>query len=110
MVAVRKDVLMKLGNVERLGEERLQLLRAIDQDRIMPQLGMFFRHSCRGYRILCRARERHIPVLCNIHDVELACAFCTKIIGLQDGVKKFEGPPDKLDKAALQEIYAMEVL
>ena len=56
------------------------------------------------------ARERHIPVLCNIHDVDLACAFCTKVIGLQDGVKKFEGPPDKLDKAALQEIYAMEVL
>jgi len=56
------------------------------------------------------ARERHIPVLCNIHDVELACAFCTKVIGLQDGVKKFEGTPDKLDKAALQEIYAMEVL
>jgi phosphonate transport system ATP-binding protein len=56
------------------------------------------------------ARERHIPVLCNIHDVDLACAFCTKVIGLQDGIKKFEGPPDKLDKAALQEIYAMEVL
>ena len=52
----------------------------------------------------------HIPVLCNIHDVELACAFCTKVIGLQDGVKKFEGPPDKLDKRALEEIYAMEVL
>ena len=56
------------------------------------------------------AREFHIPVLCNIHDVELACAFCTKVIGLQDGVKKFEGTPDKLDKRALEEIYAMEVL
>jgi len=56
------------------------------------------------------ARERHIPVLCNIHDVELACAFCTRVIGLQDGLKKFDGPPAKLDKQALQEIYAMEVL
>ena len=56
------------------------------------------------------ARELHIPVLCNIHDVELASEFCTHVIGLQDGVKKFEGPPAKLDKRALQEIYAMEVL
>ena len=44
------------------------------------------------------AREFHIPVLCNIHDVDLACDFCTRVIGLQDGVKKFEGPPDELDK------------
>ena len=56
------------------------------------------------------AREFHIPVLCNIHDVDLACDFCTQVIGLQDGIKKFEGPPAKLDKLALQEIYAMEVL
>ena len=56
------------------------------------------------------AREFHIPVLCNIHDVDLACDFCTHVIGLQDGVKKFDGPPAELDKRALQEIYAMEVL
>jgi phosphonate transport system ATP-binding protein len=56
------------------------------------------------------ARERHIPVLCNIHDVELACAFCTRVIGLHEGYKKFDGTPGELDKQALQEIYAMEVL
>jgi len=56
------------------------------------------------------AREFHIPVLCNIHDVDLACDFCSHVIGLQDGVKKFDGPPARLDKRALQEIYAMEVL
>ncbi len=54
--------------------------------------------------------EFGIPVLCNIHDVELACEFCTRVIGLQDGMKKFEGSPRELDKAALQDIYAMEVL
>ena len=56
------------------------------------------------------AAEFHVPVLCNIHDVDLACDFCTRVIGLQDGVKKFEGTPAELDKAALQDIYAMEVL
>jgi phosphonate transport system ATP-binding protein len=56
------------------------------------------------------ARELHIPVLCNIHDVELATEFCTHVIGLQEGVKKFEGRPGELNAQALHEIYAMEVL
>ena len=49
-------------------------------------------------------------MLCNIHDVELATEFCTHVIGLQDGVKKFEGRPGELNAQALHEIYAMEVL
>ncbi len=56
------------------------------------------------------AGELRVPVLCNIHDVELATEFCTHIIGLQDGAKKFEGPPAKLDERAMHEIYALEVL
>ena len=56
------------------------------------------------------ARERRIPVLCNIHDVKLATEFCTHVIGLQDGVKKFEGRPADLDERAMHDIYALEVL
>ena len=56
------------------------------------------------------AREFQVPVLCNIHDVDLALEFCDRIIGLQDGVKKFDGPPSSVDKHALADIYAMEVL
>jgi phosphonate transport system ATP-binding protein len=56
------------------------------------------------------ARERRIPVLCNIHDVKLATEFCSHIIGLQDGVKKFEGRPAELNERAMHDIYALEVL
>ena len=56
------------------------------------------------------AREFNVPVLCNIHDVQLAMEFCNKIIGLQDGIKMFDGPTDKLDRRMLDTIYAMEVL
>jgi phosphonate transport system ATP-binding protein len=56
------------------------------------------------------ASEFRVPVLCNIHDVDLALEFCTRVIGLQDGVKKFDGPPSKIDKHVLADIYAMEVL
>ena len=56
------------------------------------------------------AREFQVPVLCNIHDVDLALEFCDRVIGLQDGIKKFDGPPSSVDKHALADIYAMEVL
>lgn len=56
------------------------------------------------------AREFRVPVLCNIHDVDLALEFCTRVVGLQDGIKKFDGPPGEIDKHVLADIYAMEVL
>jgi phosphonate transport system ATP-binding protein len=56
------------------------------------------------------AREFQVPVLCNIHDVDLALEFCDRVIGLQDGIKKFDGPPSSVDKHALADIYSMEVL
>ena len=56
------------------------------------------------------AREFDVPVLCNIHDVQLATEFCNRIIGLQDGIKKFDGPTETMQKSNMEEIYAMEVL
>ena len=56
------------------------------------------------------ASEFGVPVLCNIHDVQLALEFCNKVIGLQDGEKMFDGPTDSIDQDNLNEIYAMEVL
>ena len=56
------------------------------------------------------AREYRIPVLCNIHDVDLALDFCTRVIALQDGVKTFDGVPASIDQQVLANVYAMEVL
>ena len=56
------------------------------------------------------ANEFKVPCLCNIHNVQLAMEFCNKIIGLQDGIKMFDGPTEKMDQSKLDEIYAMEVL
>lgn len=56
------------------------------------------------------AKEFNVPVLCNIHDVQLATEFCNRIIGLQDGIKKFDGPTSDMRQETLEEIYAMEVL
>ena len=56
------------------------------------------------------SEEAGVPVLCNIHNVSLALEFSNKVIGLQDGVKMFEGPPNSVDKSTLEEIYALEIL
>lgn len=56
------------------------------------------------------AGEFKVPVLCNIHDVQLALETCNRIIGMQDGYKKFDGPAKDMRKRDLDEIYAMEVL
>ena len=56
------------------------------------------------------ASEFKVPCLCNIHNVDLAMEFCNKIIGLQDGIKMFDGPTESMNEDKLNEIYAMEVL
>ncbi len=56
------------------------------------------------------AKELGVPALCNIHDVQLAKEFCNRIIGLQDGYKRFDGITATLKDSDLEDIYSMEVL
>ena len=56
------------------------------------------------------SEELDVPVLCNIHDVQLALEFSNNVVGLQDGIKMFDGPTDQVDKNTLEEIYSMEIL
>lgn len=56
------------------------------------------------------AMEYRVPVLCNIHDVQLASEFCNRIIGLQDGIKMFDGPTKSMTREHLDVIYEKEVL
>ena len=44
-------------------------------------------------------------VIVNIHSVELAKHYATRIIGLQDGKLVFDGAPDELTDQKLKEIY-----
>jgi len=51
------------------------------------------------------AAEDDIPVLINIHEVELARSYSDRIVGLRDGEKVFEGSPAELDERARDGIY-----
>ncbi len=56
------------------------------------------------------SKEVGVPVLCNIHHVEHALEFSNRLIGIQDGVKEFDGPTSEVKKSDLERIYEMEVL
>jgi phosphonate transport system ATP-binding protein len=52
------------------------------------------------------SREMKLPVLINIHNVEEARTYTDRIVGMRFGRIIFDNPPDKLDRAAMDEIYA----
>jgi phosphonate transport system ATP-binding protein len=51
------------------------------------------------------AAEREVPVLINIHEVDLALEHADRIVGLHDGELVFEGTPDELNEAGLDRVY-----
>ncbi len=54
------------------------------------------------------AGKRNIPVIVNIHNVELAKRFCQRMIGMTGGKVVFDGAPSQLSDASLNEIYGGE--
>ena len=54
------------------------------------------------------AAKRNIPVVVNIHNVDLAKRFCGRMIGMTEGRVVFDGGPAQLTDAKLNEIYGGE--
>ncbi len=52
--------------------------------------------------------EAGVPVIVNIHNVELARRFALRIIGMSDGAVVFDGPPEALEPSHLRQIYGGE--
>ncbi len=50
--------------------------------------------------------ELSLPVLINIHNVAEAKAYTDRIVGMRYGRIIFDGTPDRLDDAAMDQIYA----
>jgi phosphonate transport system ATP-binding protein len=54
------------------------------------------------------AGKRNIPVIVNIHNVDLAKRFCHRMIGMTGGKVVFDGPPSALTDDNLKQIYGGE--
>ncbi len=54
------------------------------------------------------AAERNLPVIVNIHNVDLARRFAARIIGMTGGSVVYDGPPGGLTESHLNHIYGGE--
>ncbi|MBL8588903.1 MAG: phosphonate ABC transporter ATP-binding protein [Methylobacteriaceae bacterium] len=52
--------------------------------------------------------ERGVPIIVNIHNVELARRYASRIIGMTGGEVVYDGPPEGLADAHLKHIYGGE--
>ncbi len=54
--------------------------------------------------------NRHfgITVICNLHSLDLARAYCDRLVGMANGRVVFEGGPSELTDAGARELYGME--
>lgn len=94
--------------------QRVGIARAIMQgpDLILadePTSSLDPKTSVEVMEILSRlAGERDIPVVVNMHNVELARRFAHRVIGMAGGAVVFDGPPGALAERDLVEIYGGE--
>ena len=54
--------------------------------------------------------NRHfgITIICNLHSLELARAYCDRLVGMANGRVVFEGGPSELTDTVARELYGME--
>lgn len=94
--------------------QRVGIARALEQDPELllvdePTASLDPKTARQIMRLICAiCRERDLPAIISMHDVPLAKMFADRIIGLRAGEMVFDGPPARLDKTVLTEIYGEE--
>lgn len=53
-------------------------------------------------------RDHNITVICNLHSLDLARAYCGRLIGMAAGRVVFDGTPDELTNDIARELYGLE--
>lgn len=52
-------------------------------------------------------RERGVPVIVNLHSLEIARRYCTRVVAMSKGAIVFDGPPSGLTPAVLERVYGV---
>ena len=94
--------------------QRVGIARALMQQPALlladePTSSLDPKTSVEIMQLMCGlAEENQIPVMINMHDVELAKRFASRILGMSGGRIVYDGPPEGLDEAMLKTIYGGE--
>jgi phosphonate transport system ATP-binding protein len=94
--------------------QRVGISRALMQNPALlladePTSSLDPKTSVEIMQLMCGlAEQNEIPVMINMHDVELAKRFATRILGMSGGAIVYDGPPAGLTDDKLKTIYGGE--
>ena len=97
------------GQQQRVGIARtlMQEPKLILADEPVASLDPVLAHSIMQYLEQLN-KEDKVTVICSLHYLDLIQRYGTRVIGLKDGEKVFEGLPSEIDRAKFKEIYGEE--
>ena len=92
-------------------QQRVALARTLNQDAsiILADEPVAALDPVTAHQVMADFRrinqEMNITVLINIHHVDLALKYCSRVIGIRAGEVVYDGPTDQVTDAVLNDIY-----
>jgi phosphonate transport system ATP-binding protein len=96
-------------------QQRVAIARALAQEPLVfladePVASLDVASSHTVMEILADIHENSkIPVVVNLHQIELGCHYGKRIVGMARGHIVFDGPPDDLSQTEIERIYGIQV-
>jgi len=106
--------MQRTGQLSGGQQQRVAIARALVQEPELiladePIASLDPRNSQAVMDALAGINRRYgITVLCNLHSLDTARAYCDRLVGLAAGRVVFDGAPDALTDAVARELYGLE--